>query len=133
VRRHATGCVELAQARDDATADVQVANGASVGYPEVHAIQHMAASESQGCEETEGSVNDPDAEAYCQDTYAVLDELAEQLAEACEEQTTWREEIDRQNLRVLLDDLDRIDRVKMLIQEIVDPLGKPSTDDPVER
>ena len=78
-------------------------------------------------------MNDPDAEVYCQDTYAVLDELAEQLAEACEEQTTWREEIDRQNLRVLLDDLDRIDRVKMLIQEIVDPLGKPSTDDPVER
>jgi len=130
---HATGCVELAIARDDAAADVQVANGASVGLAEILAIQRVATGKPQGSEETEGSVNDPDAEAYCQDAYAVLDELAEQLAEACEEQTTWREEIDRQNLRVLLDDLDKIDRVKMLIQEIVDPLGKPSTDDPVER
>lgn len=75
--------------------------------------------------------HDPIRAAECEDAYAVLDELEEQLAEACEEQTTWKEEIDRNNLRRLLDDLDQVQRVKMLIQEIVDPLGPPSTDDPV--
>ena len=71
-----------------------------------------------------------DMELIIQDAYSVLDELEEQLEEACEEQTTWREEIDRQNLRKLLDDLDAVQRAKLLIMEIVDPLGRPSTDDP---
>jgi len=66
----------------------------------------------------------------CQTAYAILEELEEQLAEACGEQTEWREEIDRQNLRHLLVDIERVQRVKMLIEEIVDPLGRPSTDDP---
>jgi len=70
--------------------------------------------------------------ADCQDTYAILDELEEQLCEACEEQTEWREEIDRQNLRQLLDDIDKVQRVRMLVMEIVDPLGPPSTDDPAQ-
>jgi hypothetical protein len=61
----------------------------------------------------------------------VLDELEEQLSESCEEQTTWKEEIDRQNLRKLLDDLDAVQRVKLLIMEIVDPLGPPTPDDPI--
>ena len=68
----------------------------------------------------------------CVDAYTVLEELQEQLAEACEEQTTWKEEIDRQNLRKLLDDLDAAQRVMMLIQEIVDPMGPPSPDDPIK-
>jgi len=78
--------------------------------------------------------NDAEAEIIqnCADAYAVLDELTEQLAEACEEQTEWKEEIDRQNLRKLLDDLEAVQRVKMLVMEIVDPLGKPSTDDPAQ-
>lgn len=69
----------------------------------------------------------------CQDAYAVLDELIEQLSEACEEQTEYREEIDRQNLQRLLDDIAQVQRVIYLVQEIVDPNGPPSTDDPIER
>lgn len=69
--------------------------------------------------------------AECEDAYVVLDELEEQLSEACEEQTTWKEEIDRQNLRKLLDDLDAVQRVKLLIMEIVDPHGPPTPDDPI--
>lgn len=69
--------------------------------------------------------------ADCQDTYAILDELETQLEEACEEQTEWGEEIDRQNLRRLLDDLDMVQRVRYLVMEIVDPDGPPSTDDPI--
>lgn len=68
-----------------------------------------------------------------EDAYLCLEELEEQLAEACEEQTEWKEEIDRQNLRKLLDDIDAVQRVKRLIEEIVDPLGSPSTDDPAPR
>jgi hypothetical protein len=98
-------------------------------------------------QEKEGSVNDetendpgyarsglqPDPEqeeveeeiaAEIDGAYLVLDELEEQLAEACEEQTEWREEIDRQNLRKLLDDIDQVQRVRMLIQQIVDPTDK---------
>jgi len=66
----------------------------------------------------------------CQDAYAVLDELIEQLSEMCEEQTEWREEIDRQNLARLLDDIAQVQRVIYLLREIVDPNGSPSTDDP---
>jgi len=65
-------------------------------------------------------------------TYAMLDELVEQLAEACEEQTEWKEEIDRQNLRSLLQSIDEVEHVRGWIQEILDPLGKPSTDDPAQ-
>ena len=68
----------------------------------------------------------------CMDAYTVLDELEAQLSEACGEQTEWLEEIDRQNLRQLLNDIDIVQRVRMLIQEIVDPLGKLSTDDPTK-
>ena len=57
--------------------------------------------------------------------YAILEELEEQLAEACSEQTEWEEEIDRQNLRKLLDDLDAVKRVELLIREILDPGEQP--------
>lgn len=60
----------------------------------------------------------------CEVAYAILEELEEQLAESCEEQTEWKEEIDRQNLRKLLDDIDQVQRVRMLIQQIVDPTDK---------
>lgn len=67
----------------------------------------------------------------CNTAYGILDELEEQLAESCEELTTWKEEIDRQNLRQLLDDLDAVQRVKLLLMEIVDPHGPPTPDDPI--
>jgi hypothetical protein len=65
--------------------------------------------------------DDPTLAADCQDAYAVLDELIEQLSELCEEQTEWREEIDRANLARLLDDIAQVQRVIYLIREIVDP------------
>lgn len=77
-------------------------------------------------DETEREIDD-----QLEVTYMILEELEEQLAEACEEQTEWKEEIDRQNLRKLLDDLDAVQRVRMLVMEIVDPSGAPSPDDPI--
>jgi hypothetical protein len=53
--------------------------------------------------------------------YEVLDALEAELVEDCEEaETEYREEIDRQNLRQLMDDIERIQRVKMLIEQILD-------------
>lgn len=72
-------------------------------------------------EETRRRMVDDAMGNICRDAYAVLDELLHQLEESCEEQTTWLEEIDRQNLRQLLVDIDRVQRVKMLIEQIVDP------------
>jgi len=65
-------------------------------------------------------------------TYAILDELIEQLSEECNSQTEWKEEIDRQNLRSLLQSIDEVEHVKYWIGEILDPLGNPSTDDPTK-
>jgi hypothetical protein len=128
--RDAVGGVKLARKGSDAEAHVQVANGAGV-VNRIEALRRMVEGEPQ---EKEGSVSDyfipPDPEQDeterefnddLEDAYAVLDELEEQIAEACEEQTEWREEIDRQNLRKLLDDIDAVQRVKLLIRQIVDP------------
>jgi hypothetical protein len=148
MRRHASRGVELARKGSDAEADIPIEVGASVGRSGSQAIPRLAASEAQAGEacgmsdETEidpGYACNPDESAGMQvlaedlrGAYAVLDELIEQLAEACEEQTEWREEIDRQNLQRLLDDIAQVQRVIYLVQEIVDPLGAPSTDDPIK-
>jgi DNA replication initiation complex subunit (GINS family) len=55
------------------------------------------------------------------DADAVLEELETELADACDEsETEWREEIDRQNLRRLMDDIEQVQRVRILIREILE-------------
>lgn len=54
-------------------------------------------------------------------TYAVLDELEEQLGEAFGELTNVKSPGERDNIRNVLNQLDAVRRVRVMLQEIVDP------------
>ena len=110
--RDATGCIELGCARSDSEADVQVANGASV-VDRIATLRQVVACKPQ---EKECSLTNEIAVAY-----GVLNNLLDELVETCEEsETEYREEIDRQNLRQLMDDIDLVERVKLLIEQILE-------------
>lgn len=110
--RDAAGGIELGCTGTDPQADVQVANGAGM-VSRITTLQGVVEGEPQ---EKEGSVSMTD---NIEDVIEALEDLQQRLGQACEEQTEWDEEIDRQNLRQLLDDIDRVERVKMLMREIV--------------
>src|SRR5215831_601361 len=136
--RDTAGCDELAITRANARAVDPIANGACVGCT-ASCIQGLDQGEATSSTCKEGSVSDgPDtgyesrnddaADVFADDiraTYAILDELLERLYEDCNTQTEWGEEIDRQNLRSLLQGIDEVEHVKAWVVEILDPYGSP--------